>query len=86
MLTFKQKENPTWQLRKQSIRRKRQFGPIEDRNGNILTEKQNVPSRWEGYCDKLNDYQLKDQKLLDILRSVTVTEQEENQPILQYEV
>ena len=60
---------------------------IEDKNGNLLTEKGVISNRWKEYCEELYNYQLSfDKGLLEKLRSISSTNEEEDPPILTSEV
>ena len=59
---------------------------IEDKNGNLLTEKAAISNRWKEYCEEPYNYQLSfDKGLLEKLRNSS-TNEEEAPPILTSEV
>ncbi|XP_072039417.1 uncharacterized protein [Amphiura filiformis] len=60
---------------------------IEDKDGHLLTEKKEISNRWKEYCEELYNYNLtSDHNLLNRLKAMANTEQEEDPPILTSEV
>ena len=60
---------------------------IEDKKGNLLTERTAIANRWKEYCEELYNYNLTcDKDLLEKLRSISATTEDEDPPILTSEI
>ena len=60
---------------------------IEDKDGNLLTDRAAISNRWKEYCEELYNYQLtSDKDLLGRLRSLSSANEEDDPPILASEV